>query len=145
MAKWCSTNWCTKGCTKWCILVELSTRRLKFLKFCFPPPSPPLHHHHHTAHSHIYTRAPSRYNPQNGNPGVCSPGPFRDTGIASFASLIQWKFGAVLVIGLHTCKFRSQWKFDPNCISMQSAIKVLRCHQCKFENSADVINDSTDC
>ena len=25
-----------------------------------------------------------------------------------------------------------QCKFDPNCISMQSAIKVLRCHQCKF-------------
>ena len=80
----------------------------------------------------IYKRAPSRHTPQNGNLIVCTPGPFRDTGIASFASLIQCKFGAVLVIGLHTCKFRSQWKFDPNCISMQSAIKVLRCHQCIY-------------
>ena len=50
-------------------------------------------------------RAGRHQTTQLANPGVCTLGPNRDTGIASFASLVQCKFGAVLVIGLHTCKF----------------------------------------
>ena len=39
----------------------------------------------------------------------------------------------------------SQFKFDPNCISMQSAIKSSDVISASSRNSADVISDSTDC
>ena len=59
--------------------------------------------------THIYEGGETQNYPiagetQLANPGVCTPSPNRDTGIARFVSLVQCKFGAVLVIGLHTCK-----------------------------------------
>ena len=41
---------------------------------------------------YVYIRGRGDTKPPNlGNPGICSPGPNRDTGIASFASFIQCK------------------------------------------------------
>ena len=76
------------------------------------PPRVRVHTLHESAHTfllytHIYVGGETQNYPiagetQLANPGVCTPSPNRDTGIARFVSLVQCKFGAVLVIGLHT-------------------------------------------